>query len=70
MTPLDYLMESPSCGSEDANFLAFIEATSLIGGRDAIEDFLACNLWPLGEKFGFIVEMKESPMSKVMVPMP
>jgi hypothetical protein len=27
-------------------------------------------LWPLGERFGFRVEMKESPFSMVMVLMP
>jgi hypothetical protein len=27
-------------------------------------------LWPLGEKFGFRVETKESPLSKVVVLMP
>jgi hypothetical protein len=27
-------------------------------------------LWPLDEKFGFKVEMKETPLSKVVVPMP
>jgi hypothetical protein len=44
MTQLDYLMEAPSCGLEDANFVAFVEATSIIGGRDAVEEFLACGL--------------------------
>jgi hypothetical protein len=55
---------------EDDDFAAFIEANSLIEGRDAVEEFLACGLWPLGEQFGFRVEAKESPLSKVMVPMP
>jgi hypothetical protein len=58
MTQLDHLIEAPSeCGLEDANFLAFVE------------EFLACGLWPLSEKIGFPVERKESPLSKVMVPM-
>jgi hypothetical protein len=30
----------------------------------------ACSLWPLSEKFGFTVEMKENPLSKVVVLMP
>jgi hypothetical protein len=65
------MMEVPfSCGPKDANFAAFVEATSLIGGCDVVEEFLACGLWPLGEQFGFRVETKESPLSKVMVPMP
>jgi hypothetical protein len=37
---------------------------------NAVEDFLACGLWPHGEQFGFQVETKESPLSKVLVSMP
>jgi hypothetical protein len=71
LTRLNYLMEVPSsCGPKGANFVAFIEATSIIGGHNAVEEFLTCGLWPLSEKFGFKVEMKESPLSKVVVPMP
>jgi hypothetical protein len=71
MTRLNYLTEAPSsCGLEDANFVAFIEATSIIGGRDAVEEFLASGLWPLREKFGFKLETKEFSLSKVVVPMP
>jgi hypothetical protein len=71
MTELSYLTEVPSSyGSDDADFVAFVEATSLIGGHNAVEEFLACGLWPLGELFGFRVETKESPLSKVMVLMP
>jgi hypothetical protein len=71
MTPLVYEMDvSSSCGPEDVGFVAFIEATSLIGGRDTVEEFLASGLWPLGQQFGFEVETKESPLSKVSVLMP
>jgi hypothetical protein len=71
MTCLNYLMEAPSSGgSKDANFVAFVETTSSVGGRDAVEEFLASGLWPLSEKFGFKVETKESPLSKVVVLMP
>jgi hypothetical protein len=69
MTRLSYLMETP-CGPEDANFVAFIEVTSIIGGHDATEEFLACGLWPLSEMFGFKVETRESPLLKIVVPMP
>jgi hypothetical protein len=68
---LNYLTKVPSsCGPKDTDFAAFVEGTSLIRGHDVVEEFLACGLWPLGEQFGFRVEMKESPMSKVMTPMP
>jgi hypothetical protein len=70
MTKMNYLMEVPPCGPEDANVVAFVEATSLIGGRDVVEDFLASGLWPLGQQFGFQVEKNESPLSKVLVPIP
>jgi hypothetical protein len=68
---LNYLTEvSSSCDPEDADFMAFVNVTSLIRGRDEVEEFLTCGLWPLGEQFGFRVETKESPLSKVMVLMP
>jgi hypothetical protein len=71
MTPLNYLMEAPfDCGPEDANIAAFNEATSIIERHDAVEEFLACGLWPLSRKFGFKVETKESSLSKVVVSMP
>jgi hypothetical protein len=35
-----------------------------------VEEFLTCGLWPVGEQFGFPVEMKVSPLSKVLVLMP
>jgi hypothetical protein len=71
MTPLTYEMDVfSSCGPEDADFAAFVQATSLIGGRDVVEEFLASGLWPLGRCFGFAVEMKESPLSRMTVPMP
>jgi hypothetical protein len=71
MTPLNYQTEvSSSCSLEDIDFVAFVEATSLIGGCEVVEEFLAYGLWPLGEQFGFEVDTKESPLSKVVVPMP
>jgi hypothetical protein len=46
MTRLNYLTEVPSsCDLEDGNFAAFIELTSIIGGHDVVEEFLACGLW-------------------------
>jgi hypothetical protein len=56
MTHLVYDTDVP-CGPEDANFTAFIEATSLIGDRDAVEEFLASSLWPLSQQFGFEVRV-------------
>jgi hypothetical protein len=43
MMELNYLMEVPSsCCPEGDDFVAFVEATSLIGGRNVVEEFLAC----------------------------
>jgi hypothetical protein len=68
---LTYEMDaSSSCDFEDADFKAFVDATSLIGGLDAVEEFLARDLSPLGRRFGFLVETKESPLSKIILPMP
>jgi hypothetical protein len=54
MALLNHLtMALSNYGLEDANFVAFVEATSIIGGRDIVEEFLACGLWPLSENFGF-----------------
>jgi hypothetical protein len=58
------------CSLEDVNVAAFAEATSNIGGCDVVEEFLACGIWPLSKSYKFEVERKETPLSKVMVPMP
>jgi hypothetical protein len=71
MTPLDYLSDVPfECGPGDANVVAFTKAVSIIEGRDIVEEFLACGIWLLSEKCDFEVEMKETPILKVVVPMP
>lgn len=45
---LDHAMDITSWASlKDHNFVAFVDATSLIGGRDAVEEFIASGLWPL-----------------------
>jgi hypothetical protein len=70
MTQLNYLLDALfECGPEDRNVVAFVEKASIIGARDAVEEFFACSMWPHSEKFGFEVEMKETPLSKVMVSM-
>jgi hypothetical protein len=62
MIPLNYSTEVTfECGPADANVAAFTEVASTIGGRNTVEEFLACGLWPLSEKFGFKVEPKETP---------
>jgi hypothetical protein len=71
MTLLDCLNDSPfECSLEDADVAAFVEATSTIGSRDTLEEFLTCGIWPLGDTCNFGVEIRETPLLKVMVPMP
>jgi hypothetical protein len=48
MTPLDYLSDVPfECGLGDVNVAAFTEVTSIIGGRNVVEEFPACGIWSL-----------------------
>jgi hypothetical protein len=71
MTPLEYLIDAAfECGPGDANVAAFIEATSILGGCDTVEEFLPCGIWSLSEKCEFEVETRETPISKVIVPIP
>jgi hypothetical protein len=70
MALLNYLSDvSFECGPGDANVAAFTEAVSIIGGHDVVDKFLACGIWLLIEKCDYEVETKETPLSKVVVPM-
>jgi hypothetical protein len=54
MTPLDYLVDTPfEYSQEDANVSTLVEVTLIIGGRDAVEEFLACSTWPLSDSCEF-----------------
>jgi hypothetical protein len=70
MTKLEFVTE-PSYQCPEAGDLAFVKATRTIGGRDAIEEYTACELLPLSASFylGVILE-GETPVSKLMVPLP
>jgi hypothetical protein len=42
MTVLEYLMDAPyKCSMNDVNMMAFEEAATIIGGHQAIKEFLA-----------------------------
>jgi hypothetical protein len=50
MTALDYLTEAPrNYAANDINAMSFEEATKIIGGHDAVEEFLACDILPLSD---------------------
>jgi hypothetical protein len=52
MTPFSYATEVTfECGPVDADVAAFTKAASIIGGRNAVEEFLACGMWPLSETY-------------------
>jgi hypothetical protein len=54
MSLLDYTVKPEvECPNDDANNAAFVQATTTIGGQDAIEEFVACKMYPLASSFGF-----------------
>jgi hypothetical protein len=68
MSLLEYLMDAPyECGPNDANVAAFTEVVVIIGGRDAVEEFIACSRSTEGSEFK--VKRPELPILKVVVPM-
>jgi hypothetical protein len=66
MSSLDYLTEPVhNCPEDDVNDKAFVHATTTIGGRDAVEEFLAYKMWPLSSAVDLSeVEEAESPLLK------
>jgi hypothetical protein len=72
MSKLDYADESEvECLDIDPNDLAFIWATSTIRGRDAVEEYVSCKMYPLVAGFSFeSVPLGMNPMSKVETPLP
>jgi hypothetical protein len=72
MTRLDFVVEpSFKCPDDEAGDVAFIKATRAIGGRDAVEEYMACGLFPLSTSFnlGDIAD-GETPVWKLAVPLP
>jgi hypothetical protein len=72
MSTLDYTVEPEvECPYSDVNDAAFIWAMATIGGRDAVDEFLACGVYPLASGFGFRdVDIGTTVMSKVETPLP
>jgi hypothetical protein len=72
MTRLDFVTEpSFHCPGNEAGDMAFIKVTCAIGGRDAVEEYMACGLFPLSGSFN-LGEIFEGKMlvSKLTVPLP
>jgi hypothetical protein len=54
MAPLDFTMEPPfDCVDDHFEDIAFVRATSPISGRDAVDEYLACGMFPLLTSFIF-----------------
>jgi hypothetical protein len=71
MAPLDYLNDALfECSPNDTDVAAFIDYMTIIDGHDVVEEFLACGIWLLSNSCGFEVETKETPLLRVIVPMP
>jgi hypothetical protein len=71
MTRLDFVTEpSFQCPDDEASDVAFIKATRMIGGWDAVEEYMACGLFPFSVSFnlGEIAE-GETPVSNLVVPL-
>jgi hypothetical protein len=71
MTQLNFVMDPPfDCPDDEVNDAAFIKATRMIGGQDAVEEYMACGLFPLSASFGLgKVTDRETPASKLPAPM-
>jgi hypothetical protein len=71
MVALDFATEPLfECVDDDAGDVAFVKATRSIGGRDAIEEYMACRLFPLVASFGLgEIADGETPVSKILLPL-
>jgi hypothetical protein len=67
---LDYAVEPKvECLDDDPNDAAFIQATTTIGGHDAVEEYLVCKIYLLDAGFSFRnLPMGTTPVSKVETP--
>jgi hypothetical protein len=72
MCSLEFQTEPPfACADDDSGDVAFVQATKFIGGRDAVEEFIACGMYPLATGTNFDrVATRTTPVSKLKVPLP
>jgi hypothetical protein len=72
MSELDYAIEPEvECLDNDPNDATFVRATATIGGRDTVEEYMACKMYLLAAGFGFeSVPLGTTLMSKVETPLP
>jgi hypothetical protein len=72
MSTLHYTIEPEvECSDNNANDVAFVQAAATIGGHNAVEEFMAYNMYMLASNFGFRgMTIGTTPMSKVQTPLP
>jgi hypothetical protein len=72
MCSLEFQMEPPfDYADDDSGDVAFVQATKFIGGHDAVEEFIACGMYPLVVSADFDrVAMRTTLVSKLKVPLP
>jgi hypothetical protein len=72
MSALDYTVEPEvECPDDDPNYTTFVQATTTIGGRDTVEEFVAYKIFPLASCFNFKdVTVDATPMSKIQTVLP
>jgi hypothetical protein len=71
MSELDYTVEPEvECSDDNPNEADFVHATTTIEGRDAIEEYIPCKMYPLVAGFGFEkVHVGMTPVSNVETPL-
>jgi hypothetical protein len=72
MTGLDFSKEPPfECTEDDAGDVAFIKVTRSIVGRDVVEEYMACMIFPLSTNFSLgEIASGEMPVSMLTLPLP
>jgi hypothetical protein len=72
MSPLNFRTKpSVPDSAQDLSDDAFIWASQNIGGRDAVEEFVSCGVWPLCAGIDFEqVKVDLTPVSQLKVPLP
>jgi hypothetical protein len=72
MCSLKFWTEPPfDCADDNSRDVAFIQATKFIGGQDAVEEFIACGMYPLEIDANFDrVATCTMSISKLKVPLP
>jgi hypothetical protein len=72
MTKLNFMMDPPfDCPDDEVSDASFVRATRTIGGRDAVEEYMVCSLFPLSVSFELgEVGDGETPVLKRSAPMP